>query len=334
MPELIQAEYSVVTPLFLGDANKEAKDISPASIKGVLRFYWRALQWGNFRLISDSDETALQALRLKEGDIFGSSAEQSSGQARFNLRVSIDKLPMPKADWPKSGSDSGYLGMGLWESGRKEKGNFQPARQYINENTMFSVRLVLKPTLAEEDKQSLQDALVLLGLIGGLGSRSRRAFGSLALLKLNDQSYQFESLQAYQNALTGLLLKYDLLDKIPPYSAFSYSSQVAINHTHKSTARLAHGDLGYLFKEHRGQPSNLRGSKKRVFGMPYSGGGPKESNARRSSPLLMHIHPIGNVYHAVCTLLPASFHFDKALEDVDYDLVSNFLTQFEEVNIS
>jgi len=333
MPELIQAEYSVVTPLFLGDANKEAKDIPAASFKGVLRFYWRALQWGRYKT-KVSDETALQALHQKESEIFGSSAEQSAGQAKFNLRIQVDKLPMPKADWPKAQSDSGYLGMGLWESGRKDKGNFQPARQYISENTHFTVKLVLKPSLTEEDKQSLQDALILLGLIGGLGSRSRRAFGSLALLSLNDQSYQFDTLDAYKNAFTNLLSGYNFPDMPPPYSAFSQGSQININAEHKTNARLAHSQLGHLFREHRGQPSNLRGSKKRVFGMPYSGGVSKESNARRSSPLLMHIHPIGKVYHAVFLFFPAVFYFDRTLSDVDYRLITDFIDQFEEVAIT
>lgn len=46
MPSKITATYRIVTPMFVGDANQQATEISPQSVKGALRFWWRALNWG------------------------------------------------------------------------------------------------------------------------------------------------------------------------------------------------------------------------------------------------------------------------------------------------
>jgi len=41
----IKATYKIVTPMFLGGADHE-EEIRVPSIKGALRFWWRALAWG------------------------------------------------------------------------------------------------------------------------------------------------------------------------------------------------------------------------------------------------------------------------------------------------
>ncbi len=45
MPEKITARYRITTPMFIGDAAQQASGISPAAVKGALRFWWRALNW-------------------------------------------------------------------------------------------------------------------------------------------------------------------------------------------------------------------------------------------------------------------------------------------------
>jgi CRISPR-associated protein Cmr1 len=336
MPESIKAEYNIITPMFIGDVNKKVTGIPPTSVKGALRFWWRTLNWGLYCNGKDetSDQAALQKLHQGESFLFGSAAEHGTGQSRVIIRIKTDDIPPPKDDWPKSGSDSGYLGMGLWQSGKKEKGNFQAARQYICENTKFSIEAIFHPSLSEGHIQSLKDTFIIFGLLGGLGSRSRRAFGSVALLKLDNNNYKFDSIQQYRDALHEMLKSYDLPVTRPPYTAFSQESKIRINSEPKSSAKLAHAELGHLFKLHRGQPSELRGIQKRVFGMPYSGGGPKENNARRASPLLMHIHRIKNDYHSVATAFPALFHHEKELKKVDYNLILSFFNKFEEVPLS
>ncbi|HPU57120.1 MAG TPA: type III-B CRISPR module RAMP protein Cmr1, partial [Verrucomicrobiota bacterium] len=43
----LTATYRIVTPMFLGGANPESQaELRISSIKGALRFWWRALMWG------------------------------------------------------------------------------------------------------------------------------------------------------------------------------------------------------------------------------------------------------------------------------------------------
>ena len=79
MKELI-ATYNIVTPMFTGGADQIPDGIRPSSVKGVVRFWWRALNWGRFWEQSSSNEvSALQNLHEEEARLFGSSMEGDSG---------------------------------------------------------------------------------------------------------------------------------------------------------------------------------------------------------------------------------------------------------------
>lgn len=328
-PHVIKATYRIVTPMFIGDAEQQASGILPASVKGALRFWWRALCWGQIRSLVQSDREALKRLHTEEGALFGTSADKGNSAA-FTLRVNTSGVKFErKTDWPEGGNDpSGYLGIGLWESGSRAKGNFQLHRQYVSENQTFSVTLTLNPLVSDAQQQTLKDALLAWGLFGGLGSRARRAFGSIAIESLDSTPLQFASVKAYQSAVNKLFSTYRLASVgQPPFTAISKNTQFSISDKLEALARNAHKYLGTAFKNYRGQPSNLRGSKKRVFGMPYSGGTPAEGEARRASPLLFHVHPIGAKFVGVVLFLPAAFHHEPALENVEYSLASGFLKQ-------
>ena len=330
-PHIIKATYRIVTPMFIGDAEQNATGISPQSVKGALRFWWRALMWGKIRAAIASDRVALQHLHTEEAKLFGSSAENGQAAA-FTLRVPDHKsISITRAtDWPNGGNDpSGYLGLGLWETGSHAKGNFQPHRQYIRENQKFAVELITTANVTTEQQQQLRDALTAWGLFGGLGSRARRAFGAIAIETLGTESFAFAQVGDYQKAVSKLLTNYRLASvKQPPFSAFSNAAQFSIGNQSDSDARRVHAALGTLFKNYRGlSTSPVRGSKKKVFGMPYAGGNKQEGEARRASPLLFHVHPIGTRFVGATLFLPALFHHDQALATVEYPLAKAFLQQ-------
>lgn len=328
-PHIIKATYRIVTPMFIGDAEQKASGISPASVKGVLRFWWRALNWGQIRTAIPSDMAALQRLHKEEAELFGTSADNGKAAA-FTLRINAANVKTErKTDFPLGGNDpSGYLGLGLWESGSHKNNNFQAHREYISENQKFSVELLAAATVSAEQQQQLRDALTAWGLFGGLGSRARRAFGSLAIETLDSESLLFTQVTDYQKTVMKLLSSYRLAAvKQAPFSAFCNEAQLGIANRLEADARRTHATLGILFKNYRGQPSSLRGSRKRVFGMPYSGGNKLEGEARRASPLLFHVHPIGTKFVGAVLFLPAVFHHNPALENVEYPLAKDFLKQ-------
>lgn len=328
-PQIIRASYRIVTPMFIGDAEQKASGISPASVKGALRFWWRALRWGEIRAEVQSDTVALQRLHAEEAGLFGTSADNGKA-ARFTLRINARTVSITHStEWPNGGNDpSGYLGIGLWQSGSHANGNFQPHREYIRENQSFSVEILASTDLSAEVMQQLRDALTAWGLFGGLGSRARRAFGSVAIESLDNTSFQFANVNDYQTAVSKLFSTYRLASiGQPPFTAVSKHTRCSISDRLESSARIVHATLGTAFRNYRGQPSNLRGSKKRVFGMPYAGGTRAENDARRASPLLFHVHLIGSRFVGTVLFLPAAFHHEPALENVDYSLASGFLKQ-------
>lgn len=325
-PHVIRATYRIVTPMFIGDAEQKASGISPASVKGALRFWWRALMWGK---VGD-----LQELHKQESVLFGSSADKGNAAA-FTLRVDASAIKTErKTDWPSGGNDpSGYLGLGLWESGSHAKGNFQPHREYISENQTFSVTLMLNPTINDAQQQTLKDALLAWGLFGGLGSRARRAFGSVAIEKINDAAFTFKKTAEYQQTVQSLFATYrpNTMTQAP-FTAFDQDSSFAIDDALANNARQAHGRLSGLFKQYRGsKDSPVRGVKKRVFGIPFAGGATdlEKNKARRASPLLFHIHPIGSQFVASSLFMPTPFHYEPSIARVDYQIAGNFLKQFK-----
>lgn len=331
-PISIVATYRIVTPMFIGDAKQKASGISPASVKGALRFWWRALNWSRIRAEIQSDTAALRRLHSEESELFGSSADNGMA-AKFTLRVNAEAVSVTHGtDWPNGGNDpSGYLGLGLRESGSAEKGNFQPHREYIKEGQQFDVQLLASVSLSEVAIQQLRDALTAWGLFGGLGSRARRAFGAVAIQSLNNEHFDFITVGDYQAAVSHVLAKYKLNPvQLPPFTAFSQESQFSISGECAKSARLAHKSLGVVFKNYRGsKDSPVRGQKKRVFGIPFAGGATdlEKNKARRASPLLFHIHPIGAKFTGAVLFLPAEFHHQQSLNSVDYSLASGFLKQ-------
>lgn len=333
MPETLTATFRIVTPMFIGDADQLATEITAASVKGALRFWWRALNWGRFRNRKEAtDESALRALHMAEAALFGAAADEKyskPGQGRFLLRV----VPPKKWDymqghWPSSKTGSGYLGQGLWESRALSSGNDQPHRTALNEGQNFAISMTLKPMpegLLADTQATLRDVLTLWGLLGGLGSRTRRGFGSVQLVQLGDAPFVIKDMDNWFAEWNNLLSHYPLAQTYPPYSAFSRKIRLGYLPAARS-ARQSHETLGNHFKHFRGPPSELRGDIKRIFGMPLPGGSHAMEKARRGSPLLFHIVQLGvQQFVPVALSLPAEpFHPDAALNRVDWSLVDDF----------
>jgi CRISPR-associated protein Cmr1 len=88
-------ECETVTPLFMYGADGKTPELRPASIKGLMRFWWRAVN-------GDSD---IERLKEAENRIFGSTDRKSS----FSIKVSNSNLeigsfnPLPNKDFKMKG---------------------------------------------------------------------------------------------------------------------------------------------------------------------------------------------------------------------------------------
>jgi CRISPR-associated protein Cmr1 len=171
------------------------------------------------------------------------------------------------------------------------------------------------------------EAVRIWGLVGGLGSRSRRALGSVAVKKIDEENLVFESREKYMEALKSMLGKFsDIADEqnYPPYTALSSLSMLRFFGTFID-ARTAHKNLGRIYKKFRGQSSNLRGRQKIPFGIPLQ----QVTEERRSSPLFFHIHPVGEKFMPVVLYIPGKFHPDFPGENENlhdfYKVVRDFM---------
>src|ERR1035437_1927722 len=164
------ARFDLVTPAFIGDAVGSAQLLPPPSIKGVLRFWWRATAWSNFRAMEGAtDASALRDLHQREAHLFGSAAGDSGGgQGVFLFDViesNLGPLDSDDRNWLATGNPylPYLLGQGLWE-GRKRAHGSQAARPArltrdpLGEGS-FALRLRFKRNVKTEDIVALERAL-------------------------------------------------------------------------------------------------------------------------------------------------------------------------------
>jgi CRISPR-associated protein Cmr1 len=338
----ITATFEVVTPLFLGGADPAITvELRSPSIKGALRFWWRALAWGRH----GGD---LNAIQREEQEIFGAAGQEgtasngATGQASFILRVPpINGLKIiSKGDVRLDGANvtvgSGmrYFGYGLMAAFGRNQG--QLARPCLSAPFQFSIELVSRHPFAD----SLIDALKVMGLLGGLGSRSRRGYGSLSLFSLAGDVETWASPKTkadYANQLKTLLRHEPINSTEPPYSAFSGLSRVAVATEGSEPLALLDG-VGRQMQRYRswghngkvdGEDSernfqddhdwfkskthfNSAHPRRAIFGLPHNYSQTlsvlSQTADRRASPLLVHIHKLtSQKYIAVLSIIRANF---------------------------
>lgn len=371
-PTVIAAEYRIVTPMFLGDALQATDDqvFRTASLKGALRFWWRALNWGRLlKTHAGQTEAALKALNAREGGLFGKAGDsQSSTQSLVQLHTELQ-------DSQRTAAGNGLksfaylLGQGLYHF---RNGVLRP---YL---TGGSVRLTarFKPGTGPSDIDSVAEALIALGLFGGLGSRARKGFGSLAIqwLQLPGERRDFADLATIEAFIAQMDFS---APANAPLTALTCASRLdaSLSGSSSTSVLAAVGEELQLYRDGTifGQPrrSNFPHDRalalqaaqgnsipqlpqRAVFGLPHNYCwktgekleiAPKESTRnRRASPLLIHIHqfPNGNCV-AIQTLLPGSFLPDKSevelkgkrkfcLTDpaVDYQVIHRYLDGFKQ----
>ncbi len=340
MTTTLTARWRVVTPLFCGGADPITQaELRLPSLKGVLRFWWRALARPG-RILAET--------RREEDMLFGSAA---GGQSRvlLSLREAADPPLLSAGQVLQSGGTVvgegvRYLGYGLMEAFASRKRGTQAGqltRACLRESFEFTLALRCR-RLAREQIESLVEALKCLGLVGGLGARSRRGFGSLVLLQLDQDGERLWEAPADLSSLSSELSR--LLrceNELPEHTAFSGLSRIVLVPGRLDEPPLAllerlgrqmmlyrswgHGGrvLGCDSEKNFRQDHDLMKlpvaarpahPRRIAFGLPHNYGRPADQQVgpawpgldRRASPLFLHIHQ-AKTSVAVVSLLPARF---------------------------
>ncbi len=216
----LEATYRVVTPLFAGGADpKSLVELRPTAFKGVLRFWYRAV------VLPFCHGNGYDQVREQEKKLFGSTG----GQASFQLKIKTIDPPgapvPPGTPWDFQGS--AYLGYGIIGL------NMKTSRPYLKEGFRFAAVLTMPGREAgDADIDGLKRALKALGLFGGLGSRSRKGFGSVALESLKENGKEIwvapKNTGELKAKISELFQDVDLKDEEPEYTAFSGRSRVTV----------------------------------------------------------------------------------------------------------
>ncbi len=322
-----------ITPLFLAGADGQTPELRAPSIKGALRFWWRAL---NGHLATD-EEGGIKNLLKEEEKLFGGVSDSSPIKSSVTLRIKFDqkKASFINIDSIKRNDRDGlnYLFYSLIE--------LQKGRTGLDINNQFEIRLSSR---SKEDLLKVCACFWVFGNLGSLGSRARRGAGAISIkrisgdidiIKDSDLIFNLSSAENIadnfkQNmaAIKSIFNPNNLLGQSPEYSTLN-RRKVFFSEKDFSTWEQALEDIGGLMRGVR----KGKGAKKRkdrtftmdtldqkaAFGMPVgvqSGRGWIENSVefvpkdykRRSSPIwITIIKNAAGKYHWVVTHLQGKF---------------------------
>jgi len=218
--KVFECVLELVSPAFLagGLQTPEECNLRSATVRGLLRWWWRAIHAGTM---------PVQVLRRLEGQLWGTTSRagalavevlpsQQPSRGQFDIHRLVKDFNLPTvAAREKATQGILFLGYGMQrvkedlKKGRPEK----PARYYVCPPAYWTVRLVakdIKDAVASENnpfnaQQALRQgiaALAALSYCGGLGARCRRGWGSFDL-KAEDLPQSIDEILEYANLTTS-----------------------------------------------------------------------------------------------------------------------------------
>jgi CRISPR-associated protein Cmr1 len=348
--EHIEITYNVVTPLFCGGAGGDTAEVRVPSIKGVLRWWWRALAWPRY---PGTEAERLRAIHRDEAALFG-SAEGGKSKVILRLLPSAATACVAKGEvlttaGGRVGDGARYLGYGVMEA-------FDNAKKQIKAGQLtrpclaapLEIKLALRVHhLEPSQRAALLGAVQAMGLLGGLGAKSRKGYGSLVLKEVSIDGNAIWvapiSIDVLHAEIARLLPGTEPQSPLAPYTALSPTTRVVLVPGRDRQLPIELLDLigremmRYRSWGHHGKvltfereenfkddhdlmkqdaPQRSNHPRRIVFGLPHNYGrdpkdqvGPGDNKVtdRRASPLLIHVHVCGTTPVAVLSFLPARF---------------------------
>ncbi|WP_197050733.1 type III-B CRISPR module RAMP protein Cmr1 [Deinococcus sp. YIM 77859] len=178
-PDTLTVHLRTITPMFGGSAEPRHVDerhpVRAASVRGHLRFWWRATAGAGY--------ATPQELHEAESRIWGSA--QTPGRVRVTVEVTdagqhCEPIRHVRRSNGKMATDFGaYPAYALFPfQGTIKHGKTEEMPATARENVAFTLHLTCPPELRPE----VETALHAWVLFGGIGARTRRGCGSLELV--------------------------------------------------------------------------------------------------------------------------------------------------------
>ncbi len=326
----IEVTLELLTPAFLSGADQNQVELRAPSIKGLLRWWWRAAVGHQFRSVAELAEA--------EGRLFGSATMK----LKSPLHLSAELLPETVAEIPR-GTDAPtssaqyefrrrdregsvhtgraqalhYLGYGPMrlpsreERERAEAGH-DPAplgqdrrakkgvvfiRRALAPGTRFALKMSWREgTLSARQQDQVIRALGAWVALGGVGCRSRKGFGSLWLMepvRASSPELTERATTLLRRAQEEFAKSGDRLPTVLPKWPQVRFWQVL----HRTPAKTSWEEaLGALAVEYRKLRPRLRDRERRfICG---------EVNPRRASSVFLSVHRDGNGFSGIMVAMP------------------------------
>ncbi len=337
MPEVI-FDLQTITPLFLTGADQHTAELRAPSFRGMMRYWLRALVGG---LVGTTSQ-GLEKVKKAETAVFGAADTGSAVSIRVSAashepREFTEQISVRiGGKWQATGK--GYFLWSMARSGRADRGNLKPARWYFPPGTRFQVTLSARAT----DTTSLDQAVVafwLLTQLGGIGSRSRRCAGSLAIQSVlgdtaslpfntpeNARALKLQLEQGIQEAKKIAQQAHQLEQFAIRQAQFDILTQgvcriwILQDEQPWPNAEVAMQKLGENLQSYR---SHIAIERRKIFGLPLP---PMIFNKRRASPLLLRVAEIQNKKYVGIAVLFKTVGSDVSLGD--YKFIEDWVNAF------
>jgi CRISPR-associated protein Cmr1 len=186
--ETLTFTCKIITPMFLAGADGKTPELRAASVKGALRFWWRACN-GHIGLESEvergkhgaKDKLITPGLRDQESFIFGGTGGNASeGRSSFVLQVRPQAVRTDQRQKLVPHKERGF-----------EAPAFMPDQTFEVVLRLPKVKgkdYQVKPTINGQEqllftREKLIALFQLTCLLGGVGRRARRGMGSLEIVE-------------------------------------------------------------------------------------------------------------------------------------------------------
>ena len=285
MIQTIKFKCETITPMFLAGADGKTPELRPPSIKGALRFWWRAL---NANLVQKENYTKL---KQQESELFGGT--DSGGRSKVIISVDNQTTKTTTAH----------------PTPHKERPFPKPAFA-VGSKFEMTVNVIENRVMTAEQVKNL---FIIVSLLGGIGNRSRRGFGSFKITEINDVKFeQPNDEDSIERLINTINSTYPFVNNTANYP-FVKSIEIgrvddditlkigqATSNIHSSDFKLAleiSKEKGDTYKDKKG---NLKPNRKYLKYPPSLG----DANPRFSSPIYVSVieKSDGKLYPIITTL--------------------------------
>lgn len=246
--EKITFTCETITPMFLAGADGQKPELRAPSIKGALRFWWRAM----------NGHLSLEELKEREAEIFGGTNPARRSRVVIKIEKSLNETFMTELLPHRKGA---------WKSKA-----FHPERKFV-------ISFLMTPKIFHDETkeeiynvQKMKALFLVVALLGGVGKRSRRGFGSFKINKINGEYFNTE--------LNNVAEIEALIKKVNPQFSYSSSARYPV------IEKIEIGSKNSSLKEIGLATHNLKGQNKSAYEATIGAGKP-----RFASPIYISILP-------------------------------------------